>query len=220
MNSVGSLIAQGVFAAMAGTAVYSFVTSATEGETRRACTPVCSLTPDYAARNRLVPEFELKDLNGASVKISDFRGKVVVLNFWTKTCKPCLEEMPSLRDLGEILQAHPNVELVTITTDESAADAIKTLGSLVGKDPPFLTLVDPDGEIVQERFGTELYPETWFVDPQGVIRARVDGGRDWRELAPLVVKYAETLSGGASCDVRFDQRQPQGPQCDGIPAAL
>ena len=220
MNSLGSLIAQFAFVGMAGTSVFSFVTAAKDGEARRVCTPICSLAPDYAARNRTVPEFELADLNGNRVKMSDFRGKAVVLNFWTKTCKPCLAEMPSLRDLGEILQAHPGVELVTITTDESAEDALRTLGSLVGANPPFVTLVDPDGEIVQDRFGTELYPETWFIDPDGVIRARVDGSRDWRELAPLVVKFAQTLTTGASCEVSFARRDAQGPQCDGIPAAL
>src|SRR5690606_16128853 len=100
--------------------VYSFVSSMKEGEARRVCTPVCSLAPDYGARNRLAPNFTLKDLSGRPVSLSDYRGKVVVLNFWTKTCAPCLREMPSLLQLGQVLEGYPNIELLTVTTDESA----------------------------------------------------------------------------------------------------
>ncbi|MEN9578299.1 MAG: hypothetical protein RJA70_1308, partial [Pseudomonadota bacterium] len=111
------------FVVLAAAGVYSFVTSAKEGEMRRVCTPVCSLGPDYADNNRLAPEFELQDLSGKAVRLSDYRGKVVILNFWTKTCEPCLKEMPDLSDLGKILKKHENTVLVTITTDESAQDA-------------------------------------------------------------------------------------------------
>ena len=93
-----------LFIGCAALGVYGFVTAAKDGETRRSCTSLCALRPDYAARNRLAPDFELPSMNGGKVRLSSFRGKVVILNFWTKTCRPCLEEMPSVSDLGKALK--------------------------------------------------------------------------------------------------------------------
>jgi hypothetical protein len=127
--------------------------------------------------------------------------------------------MPALNTLGGILAKHPEIELVTITTDESAQDAMDTLSSVLGEQANFTTLVDSENEVVQKLFGTRLYPETWFIDPQGVIRARIDGPRDWHQLAPLSIEFAKSISGPLSCDVEFDKRRPSGPQCEGFPTS-
>jgi thiol-disulfide isomerase/thioredoxin len=219
MKSSVSTVVQVAFISLAAVAVYTFVTAAREGEARRLCAPVCALSPDYAGRNRIAPDFELPALDGRTVRLSDYRGKVVVLNFWTKTCAPCLREMPSLNQLARVLEGHPNVELVTVTTDESAADAAATLQSVLNEAPVFVTLVDSESRIVGETYGTSLYPETWFIDPEGVIRARVDGPRDWHSLASLTVDLTRTLSGPLDCDVEFIDRRPTGTQCDDIPEA-
>jgi peroxiredoxin len=219
MNSATSLFLQMVFIVLSAIGVYSFVSAAREGEQRRVCSSVCSLSPDYAARNRSAPDFELSDLHGKKVRLSDYRGKVVILNFWTKTCAPCLEEMPSLGDLAKILNKYPNIELVTVTTDESAEDAKATLRSVLGEDAPFTTLVDAKDEVVRNHFGTRLFPETWFIDPQGVIRARIDGPRNWQSLAPLTIDFSKSIAGPASCDVEFERRAPKGPECNDFPVA-
>jgi peroxiredoxin len=190
--------------------VYGFVTAAKDGETRRSCTSLCALRPEYAARNRLAPDFELPSMTGGKVKLSSYRGKTVILNFWTKTCRPCLEEMPSIADLAKALKAHPGVALLTVTTDESAADARDTLRSVLGGgDAPFEVLIDPEGAVVQDKYGTKLFPETWFIDRQGVIRARFDGGRSW--ASPLTIDLAESLNNPLECAVVFDGGKPRGP---------
>lgn len=219
MKSGLSTLFQVAFIVLSGVAVYAFVTAAREGEARRLCAPVCALNPDYAGRNRIAPDFELKALDGRTVRLSEYRGKVVVLNFWTKTCAPCLREMPSLNQLARVLEGHPNVELLTITTDESAADAAATLQSVLNEAPAFVTLVDSESRVVGGKYGTTLYPETWFIDAEGVIRARVDGPRDWHDLASLTVDLARTLSGPVTCDVEFVDRRATGNQCEGIPEA-
>jgi peroxiredoxin len=199
------------FIACAAAGVYGFVTAAKDGETRRSCTSLCALRPAYAAQNRLAPDFELPSINGGKVKLSSFRGKVVILNFWTKTCRPCLEEMPSIADLAKALKAHPDVVLLTITTDENAADARDTMKSVLGGgDPPFEVLVDAESETVRDKYGTKLFPETWFIDQQGVIRARFDGSRSW--ASPLTIDLAESLKNPIQCSIRFDAGKPQGPQ--------
>jgi thiol-disulfide isomerase/thioredoxin len=202
---------------IAALAVYSFVATARDAERRRVCTTLCALRPNYAAQNRSMPEFELPALDGRKVRASDYRGKVVILNFWTKTCRPCLEEMPSLAELGKILAERRDVALVTITTDENAEDARGTLRSVLGGAPPFEVLVDPGGEVVTGKFGTKLFPETWFIDKRGIIRARIDGARDWSGALP--VDFAETLSGAASCPIRFTRGRAGGDSaaiCDDI----
>ena len=204
-------LAELVFIGCAALGVYGFVTAAKDSETRRSCTSLCALQPDYAAQNRLAPDFELLSINGNKVKLSSYRGKVVILNFWTKTCRPCLEEMPSIADLAKALKAHPNVALVTVTTDEDAKDARDTMKSVLsGGEPPFEVLIDADSKIVGDKYGTKLFPETWFIDPQGVIRARFDGGRSW--ASPMIVDLAQSLTNPVQCQVAFEARKPQGPQ--------
>ncbi len=202
-------LAQIAFIALASFLVYAFVASAKDGETRRACSALCALSPNYSAQNRKAPDFELKNLSGATRRLSDYRGEIVVLNFWTKTCVPCLEEMPSLAKLAHTLKRAGGMRLVTITTDESAEDARATLSSILGTEPPFEVLVDPDSKVVTDLFGTKLYPETWFIDGNGIIRARIDGVRDWSK--PLAVELAESLRGPLACGVEFDGGEARGP---------
>lgn len=202
-------VAQIGFIVLAALIVYAFVSTAKDGEGRRACTPLCTMRPNYAARNRLAPDFELPNLNGKKVRLSDYRGGVVILNFWTKTCRPCLEELPSLGDLAKVLETHKGIDLVTICTDESASDAKQTLKSVLGGEPSFEVLMDPDSKVVGDKFGTQLYPETWFIDPDGVIRVRIDGQRDW--ATALTIDMAKSLMNPIVCDVSFHKGHASGP---------
>ncbi len=202
-------LAQLVVVIIAATAVYSFARTARDGEMRRVCTPMCALVPDYASRNRVAPDFDLPSLDGGRVRLSDYRGRTVILNFWTKTCGPCLEELPSLAELGKVIKGRKDLSLVTICTDDSADDARGTLKSVLGQEPPpFVVLIDPDSEVVHDKYGTTLYPETWFIDKRGVIRARVDGGRNWD--SSIALGFAETLNDPLACDVVFTRGRPSG----------
>jgi thiol-disulfide isomerase/thioredoxin len=196
--------------ALAAAGVYGFVSAARDGETRRACTPMCAMHPDYAARNRLAPDFELPKVGGGTARLSSYRGKVVILNFWTKSCRPCLEEMPSIAGLAKALAPHPDIVLLTVSTDDSVADARDTMKSVLGGiEPPFVVMVDSESKVVAEKFGTKLYPETWFIDRKGVIRGRVDGGRDWN--AALTLDLARSFDDPIQCGVEFHERTAQGP---------
>ncbi len=206
--------AQLTFIAAASLFVYGFVTTAKDGERRRACSAICELAPNYADYSRRAPDFELPNLEGKKIKLSDFRGKVVILNFWSKSCPPCLEEMPSLAELGQELQYRDDIVLLTVTTDESKEDAAQTLSSILGPylkngRPPFEVLLDPEAKVVADRFGTKLYPETWIIDQDGVIAARVDTARNWSD--PVVLSFAQGLNDPMSCDLRFHGGQPKGP---------
>src|SRR5262245_45177031 len=111
------LIVQGAFVLVAVAAVYTFVQAA-QNDTRRArCSALCALSPAYAGRNRIAPDFELPDMSGHPVRLSSFRGKTVYLNFWTRTCPPCLDEMPSLATLAKIAKGRSDFVVLTVSTD-------------------------------------------------------------------------------------------------------
>jgi peroxiredoxin len=185
------------FVVLAAIGVYSFVSVAKEGEMRRRCTPTCILRPNYAGYERKAPSFTLKDTRGHDVSLESYRGKVVVLNFWTKTCGPCMEEMPEIADLSRILKPMSDVAVLTVSTDDTAQEAIDTLKSVLREEPPFPVLMDPDAKVVRGKFGTSLYPETWIIDKTGVIRARFDGAREWSSAT--VVELVEQIRGGGYC---------------------
>lgn len=196
-------LAQIVFIAVAAAGVYGFVTVSREAETRRVCLPLCAMRPAYAAQNRTAPDFELPDLRGNKVKLSDFRGKTVVLNFWTKTCKPCLEEMPSLAELARMAEGRKDVVVLTVSTDEGPEAVRDTLRAILRTDKtPFPVLFDPEARVVSDTYGTKLFPETWIIDKKGTIRARFDGARDWSSA--LVLSLIDSLDRPATCSARFE----------------
>jgi peroxiredoxin len=240
-----AVLIQLAFIVLAGLAVYGFVSMARDAESRRACVPACVKRPNYAGRNRLAPDFELDDVNGGKVRLSDFKGKTVVLNFWTTTCQPCLEEMPSLAELANVLKTRrrqnivsiagvdinlgylqPEIVVLTVSTDankEIAMSALKTLlhqekGAKAADEdfrPPFRVLLDPESNVVQGKYGTQLFPETWIIDTKGIIRARFDGARDWADA--MWLDLIESFERPASCEIEFESGKPSGPDapyCD------
>jgi peroxiredoxin len=199
---VGSVLAQIAFVVVAALFVYGFVAVSKEGETRRVCSAPCFLHPDYLAADRRAPDFTLKDLNGNTVTLDSYKGKVVVLNFWSKSCGPCIEEMPDFAELAKILKDRPDVAVLAVSIDDGPEAVKPTLQTVLHEPPPFTVLLDPDAKTVEGKFGTRLYPETWFIDKRGVIRARFDGAREWNN--PLVVNYIDQLREGGYCPVTID----------------
>ena len=197
-----------LFIVAAAAAVFGFVRAAQKDHRRTSCTALCAMKPTYAGRNRIAPDFELPDMNGRPVKLSSFRGKTVFLNFWTKTCAPCLEEMPALGELARMARNRKDFVVVTVSTDEGPDAVRDTLKVALGGDPPFPVLFDPESNIVRDRYGTTLFPETWIIDPNGIIRARFDGARDW--AGALAVDLGEMVSRPGSCPMEFFKGKPGG----------
>jgi len=102
------------------------------------------------------------------------------MNFWTITCQPCVEEMPSLVQLAEMTKDMPDVEVVAVTSDKSWSD----VETLFPPESPLRILFDPEKKTIRDKYGSRLFPETWIIDKNGVIRLRVDGPRKW--ASPLV----------------------------------
>jgi cytochrome c biogenesis protein CcmG/thiol:disulfide interchange protein DsbE len=133
---------------------------------------------------KMAPDFALPDLNDKTTRLSDFRGKVVFLNFWATWCKPCREEMPSMEVLYKNYERDGLVVLAVsidrVTTKKDIPPFVKSL-SLT-----FPVLVDSWGQ-TDKRYKLMGVPETYIIDQQGVLREKIIGPRDWTLLDNLKV---------------------------------
>jgi peroxiredoxin len=120
------------------------------------------------------PDFTLKDLNGRNVSLSQFRGKVVVLNFWMTTCPPCREEMPAFQKLQTKFGTQ-GVVVVGVSVDDNPRIA----GSFARKlGVKYTLLIHPTlmfSESEQKRFAFVGLPTTYLIDREGIIRKKVIG---------------------------------------------
>ncbi|MCX5721526.1 MAG: TlpA disulfide reductase family protein [Nitrospirae bacterium] len=139
---------------------------------------------ELLAVGKQAPDFVLTDLNDKPQRLSDFRGKVVFLNFWATWCKPCREEMPSM----EVL--HKNFEkdgLVILAVSIDRVTTTKDIPPFIkGMNLTFPVLIDSWGKTDKpyKRMGV---PETFIIDREGVIREIVIGPRDWTRLDSLEI---------------------------------
>ena len=116
-------------------------------------------------KGALAPEFELLNLEGELVSLSDFRGKSVLVNFWATWCGPCRIEMPAIQSRFETYS--PDFVVLAVDNDESI-EVVKDFVDELGLS--FQVLLDPGAEI-QALFRVRGYPTSMFVDPDGVIQA-------------------------------------------------
>ncbi len=116
------------------------------------------------------PNFEWNAPSGRVARLSDLRGKVVVINFWATWCLPCREEMPAL---ARVARAMPDVAFLAIDLQEDGA-AVRSFFDQLGLDP-LQPLLDTTGSTAR-RYGVLSLPTTFFVDKEGVIRHIELGG--------------------------------------------
>ncbi len=112
----------------------------------------------------IAPDFEWTDEDGRVLRLSSYRGKVVVVNFWATWCAPCREEMPALQ---RVAASEPDVVVLEVDLMEPAEKARSFLDSL-GLDR-LQPVFDSDGATTR-RFGVLSLPSTFFIDKDGVIR--------------------------------------------------
>ena len=120
------------------------------------------------------PEFRLKDINGKSFSLRDYRGRVVLLNFWATWCPSCKFEMPSMESLREAL-GNKGLVVLTVNARESA-DEVKAF--FQEHRLWFPALLDEDGDIF-ERFNVWSLPTTFIIGRKGELLGKVIGYRDW-----------------------------------------
>ncbi len=144
---------------------------------------------------RPAPQFELPDSAGQMHRLSEYRGKVVFLNFWASFCAPCREEMPSMESLVRQYK-NQGLVMVAISHDAEKADMDGFMQTfLPGEHSSMTVLWDPKSETAK-RYGTEFIPETYIIDQDGRIVARFVNAYDWTR--PEVKQLIESLIRGES----------------------
>ena len=140
----------------------------------------CAEKPEPPEGNAAAPPFELMDLDQRSHRLSDFAGKVVVLNFWATWCPPCVEEMPSLQRLEDLL-GEDGLVVVAVSVDERYSDI-----------PPFVAehrlrfqVLHDLGKRVSRRYEVFQFPETWIIRRDGTLASHIIGARDWAAPSSL-----------------------------------
>lgn len=133
--------------------------------------------------DRPAPDFTLEDLSGEPVRLSDYRGRPVLVNFWASWCEPCKVEFP-LFEAARQRYAGTGLEILGVVHNDSA-EAAAAFVAEEGAEWP--TLLDPD-DAVWDAYGGLGVPTTFFIDREGVVRA---------------VSYGPPLSG--SLDKQLDK---------------
>ncbi len=138
------------------------------------------------------PDFTLKDLDGNSVRLSDYKGNVILLNLWATYCGPCRTEMPSLNGLMKKMADYKFV-ILTISIDPGKGEKVRRFMEKNGY--ALKVLHDPKKEISALYYFTGI-PTTYIIDMNGIIVDKAIGSEDWESGYRIdQLKALSTVSG-------------------------
>jgi peroxiredoxin len=150
-------------------------------------------------------DFTLPDLDGKEVSLTDFRGKVVFLNFWATWCTPCEDEMPSMQALYDKLKGKP-FEIVAVSVDKKGAETVRKFAEKYGLT---FTILHDRRRRIKETYKTTGVPETFIIDQNGVVAEKVWGPRDWSSLANTLT-IMNLLADGPKAPESYSKRRGSG----------
>jgi len=141
--------------------------------------------------NIMAPDFTLLDTNGKTHSLSDYRGRPVIINFWTTWCPPCREELPSMNRAWHLLEEE-GIAMLAINMGEDE-DTIFIFSADYPTDFP--VLMDKSGDVI-EQWPVKGLPTTYVIAPDGTIAYRAIGSREWdaKELLDTVRALRETVT--------------------------
>ena len=129
--------------------------------------------------SKIAPGFKLDNIRGGTTQLSDFKGKIVLVNFWATWCAACVEEMESMQNLYNDLKKE-DVEIIAISIDRWNEDRIVEYADK--KKLNFHILRDPDQKVRKQYYIMGL-PTSYLIDADGKIRGYVSGARTWDSMA-------------------------------------
>lgn len=141
-----------------------------------------------ATEKKPAPEISVVSIsNDATLKLSQLKGKVVLLNFWATWCPPCREEIPSMMKLNALMAGKP-FQMVAVSIDEGGKPAVESFFKETGFSLP--AYLDAGGAS-SKAYGITGVPESFIIDKRGVVVKKVIGGLAWD--SPEVAAYLEKL---------------------------
>ena len=142
-----------------------------------------SISGNYNSPNRIAPDFELKTLAGRTFKLSDFRGKAVIVNFWATYCGPCRVEMPWLIDLYKQYQSQ-GLEIVGVYMDDDGEQ--QQVANFVREVGVNYTVLLGNHTVGDAYGGARFLPQTFFIDRDGHIAASATGMKSKSEFETVI----------------------------------
>ena len=143
--------------------------------------------PTRLHKGSSAPDIVLPGFDGRTVRLKDYRGKVVFLNIWATWCPTCRDEMPSMEKLYQELKGEP-FEILAVSIDKGGARAVTPF--MKAFNLSFPVLLDPEGTIVSP-YGVTGVPESFIINKEGIIERIVIGPIDWYE--PSIVRFFRIL---------------------------
>lgn len=131
-------------------------------------------TDEGLAKGETAPDFELTTLDGETARLSDYKGKKVILNFWASWCPPCRAEMPDMQKYYEDQADEENVEIlaVNLTTEDRGMDKITAF--IEEFNLTFPVPMDSEGDI-GKLYQAAAIPTTYMIDTEGKVRNKIVG---------------------------------------------
>lgn len=174
--------------AMAGWAIFEYVKSNDEKkETKTEQVEQKTKAPKAEdigiEKGKYAPDFELETLDGKKVKLSDFRGKPVILNFWATWCPPCRAEMPDLEKISK-----EGVEVVAVNVTESEENKEK-IGRFVKELGLTFTIPLDEAAAVTQRYNVSAFPTSYVLDKDGKIRYIALGPMNYEKMRTNIGKF-------------------------------
>jgi len=144
--------------------------------------------PAILGKTTPAPDFTLEKLNGGNLKLSDLRGKAVLLNFWATWCGPCKIETPWLVEM-QSQYGNQGLQVVGVAMDDSGKDEISKFAKDMGVNYPVLLGKEAVGE---EYGGVPALPESFFIGRDGKIVDRIIGLKGKAEIEDAIKKALKT----------------------------
>jgi len=144
--------------------------------------------PAILSKSTPAPDFTLESLDGKSMRLSDFRGKAVLLNFWATWCGPCKIEMPWFVDLQKEYGPQ-GLQIVGVAMDDSSREDIAKFAKDMGVNYPVLLGKEAVGD---EYGGVPALPESFFIGRNGKIVDKILGLKDKSEIEDAIKKALDT----------------------------
>ena len=136
------------------------------------------------------PDFTFPGLDGKMVSLSDYTGKVVLVNIWATWCPPCVEEMPSMEKLYQKLK-DKDFEILAVSVDSLGAKAVAPF--MKKHNLTFPALIDSAGTS-RTIYRTTGIPESFIIDKKGILIEKIIGPRDWTkpEISSFLINLIQS----------------------------
>lgn len=144
--------------------------------------------PSIVGKSTPAPDFTLEKLNGGNLKLSDLRGKAVLLNFWATWCGPCKIETPWLVEMQN-QYGNQGLQVIGVAMDDSGKDEISKFAKDMGVNYPVLLGKEAVGD---EYGGVPALPESFFIGRDGKIVDRIIGLKGKAEIEDAIKKALNT----------------------------